>query len=432
MPENIQRILWSLLPDRLDGSIDAESLSNSTEALTEGIALIAPPSPVLPGVTFDLKTESHEGLETDSNVGEASDLLHAFGLPDDIRAFGERLRSSATVGYVEIQDPPIPACGVRNGSSLGSTPDFTPHQGYLAAPPIGIGAFRAWRTPGGTAAGINIIDVEWGWNFGHEDLLRHSLGSIAGINRGDDHGTAVMGVMSGDNNQIGVAGVAFDAYCGGAAIGTPSGTWNTESAIHQAVTRLGPAGILVCELQTAQLLPAEVSLPVFKLFRWAIGRGIYVLAAAGNGGRSLDSLLPVAPESGSILVGAGSVGATGPPRERLRASNFGGRVNLHAWGETVASCGGLSSPPYADLQADAEPRRCYTRSFGGTSAATAIVAGAVACVAGAVRAAGRPPLSPSAMRALLIQTGSPQQGNASREPIGPQPNLPAALSALGL
>jgi hypothetical protein len=54
-----------------------------------------------------------------------------------------------------------------------------------------------------------------------------------------------------------------------------------------------------------------------------------------------------------------------------------------------------------------------------------MVAGALACVQGALRAAGRRPLSPAEARAALRETGSPQLPSAdgSRERIGNRPDV---------
>lgn len=47
-------------------------------------------------------------------------------------------------------------------------------QGYLNAAPQGINARYAWGFAGGDGAGVNIVDVEQGWNLNHEDLVGFS------------------------------------------------------------------------------------------------------------------------------------------------------------------------------------------------------------------------------------------------------------------
>jgi hypothetical protein len=79
----------------------------------------------------------------------------------------------------------------------------------------------------------------------------------------------------------------------------------------------------------------------------------------------------------------------------------------------------------------------YTAGYGGTSGATPIVAGAVACIQGFLKAQGRPVLTPAEIRDLLVATGIPQQqadvtgdGVVDTRHIGPLPNLRAAINAL--
>ena len=77
----------------------------------------------------------------------------------------------------------------------------------------------------------------------------------------------------------------------------------------------------------------------------------------------------------------------------------------------------------------------YTRSFGGTSGASPIVTGTVACISGVVRAAGRPSIPPAEMRRLIVDTGTAQTDSPNFrawQNIGPLPNLRAAFATLGL
>jgi hypothetical protein len=44
-------------------------------------------------------------------------------------------------------------------------------QGYLNPAPQGIDAPFGWQWSGGKGANVNIVDIEQGWNFEHEDLV---------------------------------------------------------------------------------------------------------------------------------------------------------------------------------------------------------------------------------------------------------------------
>ena len=130
---------------------------------------------------------------------------------------------------------------------------------------------------------------------------------------------------------------------------------------------------------------------------------------------NLDNL-----NSGAILVGAGAPlqGINnrnhGPTRSRLPFSNYGRRVDVQGWGACVTTTGNKN--PGLDLS------KSYTQQFSGTSSAAPIVAGALGCVQGILRASGKPPLTPEQARKLLLDTGSPQQGDTS-ERIGNLPDL---------
>ena len=343
------------------------------------------------------------------------------------------------------------------------TPDFTPRQIYLNAAPAGIDARYAWTLPGGRGAGVRIIDLEWGWRFTHEDLLQSQGGVLAGTNSpSDDHGTAVLGEISGDRNAIGITGIADQAWV--AAISFT--TIPIATAIKMAADRLGRGDIILLEVHRfgprSRWLPIEWWPADFEAIRYAVTKGIVVVEAGGNGGENLDdpfynspqpgfpatwrNPLNVAnPSSGAVMVGAGNP----PPgthglnqfggdvlvdRARCNFSNYGARVDTQGWGWLVTSTG------YGDLQGDSPPPdsvkdRWYTDRFSGTSSASPIVVGALACVQGVLRARGRIPLSPARCRDLVRSTGSPQQDGPGRprtQRIGNRPNLrqliPAALA----
>jgi hypothetical protein len=103
-------------------------------------------------------------------------------------------------------------------------------------------------------------------------------------------------------------------------------------------------------------------------------------------------------------------------------------VDAQGWGWEVTSSG------YGDLQGGSDANRWYTDVFSGTSSASPIVLGALACTQGVLKAEGMPLMSSERARQLLRSTGSPQQSATDRpatQRIGNRPNLrqliPAAL-----
>ncbi len=362
----------------------------------------------------------------------------------------------------EVELPPLNEMAPVGEAPPIVTPDFTALQGYLNPAPMGIDAKYAWTLPGGRGNGVRIIDCEWGWRFTHEDLIQSQGGVLAGSNSSDDnHGTAVLGEISGDRNPFGITGIAEQAWVGAVSFTTLA----SPTAIKEAADRLRAGDIILLEIHRVgpqgKWLPIEWWPADFDAIRYAVGKGIVVVEAGGNGGENLDDpiyntpqtgfpawwrnpLNMANPSSGAVMVGAGNppAGTFGfaqyggdvlVDRARCNFSNYGSRVDAQGWGWLVATTG------YGDLQGappppDSNKNQWYTDEFSGTSSASPIVVGALACVQGTLKARGRIPLSPARCRELLRATGTPQQdapGRPRSQRIGNRPNLrqliPAAL-----
>jgi len=153
--------------------------------------------------------------------------------------------------------------------------------------------------------------------------------------------------------------------------------------------------------------------------------GITVVEAAGNGSVDLDAPAcggvfdRAVGDSGAILVAAGSAASHAP----LSYSTHGGRVDLQGIAEGVVTLGG------GGLFGGSDPLQRYQSSFGGSSAASAMVAGVALAVQGQRRVGGHAPLEPLELRDLLVETGTPQAPDPRL--IGPLPDL-AAASAVGV
>jgi len=107
------------------------------------------------------------------------------GAVDDPEELAGRLRELDTVEGAYVK-PPVELPAVLNDMAPAAdvpparTPDFSGRQGYLAAPPAGVGAQWAHNQAGGRGANVNIIDIEGSWRFSHEDLLQHLGGLLGG------------------------------------------------------------------------------------------------------------------------------------------------------------------------------------------------------------------------------------------------------------
>jgi hypothetical protein len=398
--------------------------------------------------------------------------------PDaQLDSLAEELRDLDTVEAAYVKPPTFPAVSttvntlgsytipeVTTGAPINdmlpsmedappATPDFTPRQGYLLAAPGGIDAVFAATQPGGRGTGVRIIDVEGAWRFTHEDLTQNQGGVVGGTQSTDigwrNHGTAVMGEFGGDVNGAGITGICPDANTRAISIFNNGSAW----AIRRAADMLNPGDVLLIELHRpgphatgvgqVGFIAVEWWPDDYDAIRYATGRGVIVVEAAGNGAENLDDPIydvrqPGFPaswsnpfrrgarDSGAILVGAGAPPPGthgrnhGPDRSRLDFSNYGAALDAQGWGREVTTTG------YGDLQGGSNEDFWYTDQFSGTSSASPIVVGAIGSAQGNRRARGLPLLTPATARQLLRTTGSPQQdapGRPATQRIGNRPNL---------
>ncbi len=329
--------------------------------------------------------------------------------------------------------------------------DFTPMQNYLdpaLATPTGVDAEYAWTIAGGSGAGITICDLEYSWSYTHDDLSK-AVGSQINTNVGNpfsnsQHGTAVIGELVSDNNGWGTTGIAWNANlktCG-TYFGLPQPSWNVVGAIIIAANHLLPGDVMLLEQQwdyagNDGFVPIEwypltapnpqILTPAYAAIVNAVGNGISVVEAGGNGNVNTDNMSWIA-DSGAVIVGAGGAYSGGSwPRgdlAKLSYSSYGQRFDLQGWGENVMTTGhgAYYHAETVDLY--------YRNEFGGTSAASPMVAGAIACLNGFYKAnISSTPMTPATIRNILVSTGTPQVGVLLGH-IGPRPDLYAAIQFL--
>ncbi len=387
--------------------------------------------------------------------------------PDErLDELAKRLLEQEFVEAAYVKPPAMPPIWPEEAALAAEeppvhTPDFTGLQAYLDTAPSGIDARYAWTISGGGGADVGIIDIEGAWRFTHEDLTQNQGGVVGGTPSTDirwrNHGTAVVGEFGGDRSTFGVTGICPDAHVRAISI---FGGMTSAGAIRTAANMLNPGDVILIELhrpgprhnfQSRQDQGGYIALEWwpddFAAIRYATGRGVIVVEAAGNGAEDLDDGIydtaPPSPQgpfppwwrnpfrrnpldSGAILVGAGAPAPGthgrnhGPDRSRLAFSNWGTLVDAQGLGREV------TTTAYGDLQGGVDEDEWYTNTFSGTSSASPIVVGALGCVQGVRRAQGRAPLTPAQARNSLRTTGSPQQdapGRPSTQRIGNRPDL---------
>jgi subtilisin family serine protease len=407
-----------------------------------------------------LEAERHSAEQRTAQ--ESGDLgnLYAIKLKAgaDATAIANQLNALASVETAYHAPIPQPA------QASPATPDFQPNQGYLKPAPRGIDAEYAWTRPGGKGTGVWFFDVEGDWRLDHEDLPpRHpGLNGNGGEHSGDlddeNHGTAVLGEVVAKNDGKGITGIAHEGRFNVASVMRKRSflliewtTYNVAEAITAAASKLRRGDVILIEQHYPSgknsgtcptacgncrqwgYVPMEYFVPEFIAIHNATARGIHVVEAAGNGGMDLDhsrygrEFDRTKYDSRAILVGASNADLT-----PACWSNFGSRVDVHAWGTGIMTLGYGDHPVPGASPTDR--KRWYRRSFGGTSGASPIVTGAVMSIVGAQKAAGQVLLTPKEMRALLVATGTAQQAYnpptgmaAETRNIGPQPDLKRAL-----
>jgi hypothetical protein len=397
--------------------------------------------------------------------------------PEAAARIVSRLRALETVEQAYLDVPTANAQGGGIASIHCTSPSA-----HANAGPTGVGTGCAAQFQGGDGAGLHFVDIEEGWNRGHDSLTMHNIPSpLAGIESDSDvacgHGTAVLGIVCGAG-PLGQKGIAPNvdsvkvSSCVSVAPSTNEPGQNIADAILAAISDLelntaapqqadeGRCGLLLIERHlkifeqqggAAIHLPVEVFPVVFAAIDFAVfGHRITVVEAAGNGreqagsaaGFDLNSIdltsytangepvfMPSALEvdSGAIIVGGVRATVNASGHDRLGASNFGSRVDCYAWGEgVVAAC--TQRKANSSLFTDNE---CI-QSFGGTSSAAAIIAGVALVVQGMIaKANGGAVVLPAKLRAGLKKPtiGTPVFDLApGRAQIGFMPDLCKALA----
>jgi subtilisin family serine protease len=287
-------------------------------------------------------------------------------------------------------------------------------------------ANNAWSMASGN--GVVIADIDWGYRTSHQDLatrldLNHAYNAYDGgsnVSTGGSvsHGTAVMGIAGGADNDLGMCGIAFGATLWpvqadsgpGTALGGNS--WARAIDWVRTADSSGRRKVINLEVQTGSFGNYEMVPSVNAAIRTAIAHGIVVCVAAGNGDRDAgidDSGSPI-PETGSILVGATEYHAT--QNRRAGFSNFGQRIVVCAPGDASH-----------DLTCSSSSDSAYRNGFGGTSGATPKVAGTAALILEA-----NPNLTHAEIRTILNATGSEVITDAGK-PVGSFLNAEAAVRA---
>lgn len=320
-----------------------------------------------------------------------------------------------------------------------------------AAPPAAADAIRdrqwaltalraeeAWGTTRGDGVTVAVLDT--GVDPSHPDLAGQVLvgtdlvgmGAVRGDRAWARHGTAMAGIIAGHGHGSrglgGVLGVAPEAKILPVRVileeGDPGRDKARDSkggALADGIRWAADHGADVINLSLGDDSgSAHHQAAEDEAVQYALGKGVVVVASAGNGGKQGDRASYPAAYPGVIAV-------TAVDRKGKKAS-----FSTRSWYATV------SAPGVGVVIAD--PDRSYYEGWG-TSAASAFVSGAVALIK-----AAHPGLSPAQVKKLLETTASdspsggrddargfglvdPVAALQAADGISPEPALPAPVAA---
>ena len=346
----------------------------------------------------------------------------------DTRQIADELNQLAEVEQAVPVPTAIPAAAVALAPPASSpaeapAPELPPALNPLSEPLVGTGdvvvlnsstglenqwyIFRcqvnkAWSRS--TGKNVVIGDVDWGCRITHQDLAPNiaktynAYDGTADVTHGPSmfHGTGVLGLAGAAVNGKGMAGVAYDATLW--AVEGDSGTgpslggnaWARGIDWVRTTDSGGKRKVAILEVQTGAFGNYEQVPSVNAAIKTAIGAGVVVCVAAGNGDKDAgidDSGNPI-PVTGSILVGATAYDPT--QNKRAWFSNYGSRIVVCSPGDSAH-----------DLTCDSASDTAYRNGFGGTSGATPKVAGTAALLL-----AANPSLTHDQIRTILNRSGS--------------------------
>ena len=424
--------------DNTTGSITLETIANN---INSNVGILFPTNNMAPDINqptqyYENELQKYRTIKIDENLSK-----------DEILQIINNIKQLNNIDIVYAEPIPEVAYVESPNSSNTTSPsvsqlgNFTSYQGYLNPAPQGIDAKYAWTIAGGAGEGVKVIDVEWGWNYAHQDFPDF-FAQLNGSGS-SSHGTAVAGVVASLNDGIGTKGIAYNAQMGGSYINWPSngGGWvqGTADAIYAATNVLGKGDVMIieahypgpdtvectCNQGQCNYIAMEYWTANFDAIQYATSKGITVVEAAGNGSVNLDhssynnKFNRSYRDSGAILVAA----SNGEHRTPACYTNYGSRIDVHGWGWDVATTG------YGDLYNAGGQNKYYTNTFSGTSSATPIVAGAVTSLQGIAKQRIARFLTPEEVRSILSSTATPQSGGNSKRIAG-LPNLRNAISHL--
>ncbi|MCL9781299.1 S8 family serine peptidase [Vibrio sp. S4M6] len=376
----------------------------------------------------DIGLDRYYSLEVDSNDTTSIKKMYEF------------LSNSDLVEHVQLEPEALPTNLNNLSENLSLTTNSATNSSYFDKQYYlndtnknglfyGINAKYMWDKPGGKGLGVDVVSMECGsYNFQHSDLPYPSisLGDHSYNPYWGDHDTMSAGIIASLDNGFGTTGIANQARLGWSYCGAQEIVYLAQHLKPGSVIQIGVqfqiTGHWGSYCQNRCLVPVEYSYAWKDAIKYSIQKGIHVVLAAGNGNLNLDHVYfdnkfnRNVTDSGAIYVAAIT-----DKGSRAWFSNYGSRIDSASWGMNVTTTAG----GYYNSE------NLYTESFGGTSSANPILAGAVASLQGMAYAYGLGALPPKQMREILTDSGRLITGiDETSGIISTQPDLKQAHDLL--
>lgn len=196
---------------------------------------------------------------------------------------------------------------------------------------------RLVNAMGNTGKGIKIGILDTGIDYNHEDLKGNYRGGYNFVGNNDNpmddngHGTHVAGIVAAEDNDVGVVGVAPQAYLYSVKVLAFDSTGSTSDI----VSGLDWSVDNNMQIINMSLGSDKDSISVRRAIGNTYNAGILIVAAAGNSGNANGSGDNI--DYPSRYNGVVSVGATDINDNRARFSSTGHELELSAPGINILS-----------------------------------------------------------------------------------------------
>ena len=243
---------------------------------------------------------------------------------------------------------------------------YLSNQWYLSP----IEALKAWDTTTGSSQVIVAV-IDDGFDMVHEDYAAKIVSAYdfggnddwPAASSWEDHGTAVAGVaIAIGNNGKGVAGV-----CPACSF-MPVKQGQTDYSIVAAFAHVGDKGAHVVNNSWGFYYPSQtIQNAITGLSKNGRGgKGTMVVFASGNENQNIDAVQDISATDGAVSVAA--------------ATQWDTKANYSNWGKSIDIGAPADGQYTTDKTQGGYSNGAYTGSFGGTSGASPVVAGAAGLI----------------------------------------------------